>query len=71
MGHIVEMGCAATKVSDQQQNDDNNEEDGGGGDDVPLPIAPVSIEGDATVEVIPVPEGENGFPVPFGLSLYY
>ena len=62
------MGCAATKVSDQQQNDDNKEEDGGGND---VPIAPVSIEGDATVEVIPVPEGENGFPVPFGLSLYY
>ena len=64
LGHLIEMGCAATKVSDQQQHDDpNNEggaEDGGGGVEDGVAVAPVSIEGDATtVESIPVPEGEE------------
>ena len=62
------MGCAASKVSDQQQNDDNDDDAGGNGDDVPIPA--VSIEGDATVEVIPVPEGEKSFLAPLVLSLY-
>ena len=64
LDHRVEMGCAATKVSDQQQHDGDNDggggEDGGGGGGDSVPIAPVSIEGDVTtVESIPVPEGEK------------
>ena len=61
---LSKMGCAATKVSAEQQQEENIDggdgdggaEDGGGADDT---IVPVSVEGDATVEVIPVPEGER------------
>ena len=62
------MGCAATKVSAEQKEENNIEEGDGGGEGedgvgADDPIVPVSVEGDATVEVIPVPEGELN---PFG-----